>query len=45
MGQLKLGIRVFRAQSGRDSGLNVCTVDGMQNITLRITGFKLEIST
>ena len=45
MGQLKLGIRVFRAQLGRDSGLKVCAVGGMQNMTLRITGFKLEIST
>ena len=39
---LKLGIRDFTANSGRDSGLKVCAGGGMPKITLGITGL-LEI--
>ena len=39
---LKLGIRDFKAKSGRDSGLKVCAGGGMPKITLGITGL-LEI--
>ena len=34
---LKLGIRDFRAKSGRISGLKVCLGGGMPKITLGIT--------
>ena len=39
---LKLGIRNFKAKSGRDSGLKVCAGGGMPKIALGITGL-LEI--
>ena len=39
---LKLGIRDFKAKSGRDSGLKVCAGGGMPKIALGITGL-LEI--
>ena len=35
---LKLGIRDFKAKSGRDSGLKVCAGGGMPKIALEITG-------
>ena len=35
---LRLGIRDFKAISGRDSELKVCTGSGVPKITLRITG-------
>ena len=35
---LKLGIRDFKAKSGRDSGLKVCAGGGMPKIDLGITG-------
>ena len=35
---LKLGIRDFKAKSGRDLGLKVCAGGGMPKITLGITG-------
>ena len=35
---LRLGIRDFKAKSGRDSGLKVCTGGGMPKVTLGITG-------
>ena len=35
---LKLGIRNFKAKSGRDSGLKVCAEGGMPKIALGITG-------
>ena len=38
---LKIGIRDFRAKSGRDSGLKVCAGGGMPKITLGITGLKI----
>ena len=38
---LKLGIWRFRAKSARDSGLKVCAVGGMSEITLEITGLKV----
>ena len=37
---LRLGIRDFKAKSGRDSGLKVCAGGGMPKITLGITGVK-----
>ena len=39
---LKLGIRDFKAKSGRDSALKVCAGGGMPKIALEITGL-LEI--
>ena len=39
---MKLGIRDFKAKSGRDSGLKVCAGGGMPKIALGITGL-LEI--
>ena len=36
---LRLGIRDFKAKSGRDSGLKVCAGGGMPKVTLGITGF------
>ena len=35
---LRLGIRDFKAKSGRDSGLKVCAGGGMPKVTLGITG-------
>ena len=35
---LRLGIRDFKAKTGRDSGLKVCAGGGMPKITLGITG-------
>ena len=35
---LRLGIRDFKAKSGRDSGLKVCAGGVVRNITLGITG-------
>ena len=35
---LRLGIRDFKANSGRDSGLKVCAGGGMPKVTLGITG-------
>ena len=35
---LRLGIRDFKAKSGRDSGLKVCSGGGMPKITLGVTG-------
>ena len=35
---MKLGIRDFKAKSGRDSGLKVCAGGGMPKVTLGITG-------
>ena len=40
---LRLGIRDFKAKSGRDSGLKVCSGGGMPKITLGVTGLP-EIS-
>ena len=34
---LRLGIRDFKARSGRDSELRVCAEDGLPKITLGIT--------
>ena len=34
---LRLGIRDFKAKSGRDSGLKVCAGGGMPKVTLGIT--------
>ena len=39
---MKLGIRDFKAKSGRDSGLKVCAGGGITKIALGITGL-LEI--
>ena len=33
----RLGIRDFKAKSGRDSGLKVCAEGGMPKVTLGIT--------
>ena len=35
---LRLGIRDFKAKSGRDSGLKVCAGGGMPKLTFGITG-------
>ena len=35
---LRLGIRDFKAKSGRDSGLKVCGGGAMPKVTLGITG-------
>jgi len=35
---LRLGIRDFKAKSGRDSGLKVCAGGGIPKVTLGITG-------
>ena len=35
---LRLGIRDFKAKSGRDSGLKACAGGGMPKVTLGITG-------
>ena len=35
---LRLGIRGFKAKSGRDSGLKLCAGGGMLKVTLGITG-------
>ena len=35
---LRLGIRDFKARSGRDRGLKVCAGGGMPKVTLGITG-------
>ena len=37
---LKLGIRYFKAKSGRDSGLKVCGEGGMPKLTLGFTGLQ-----